>query len=794
MTGKYLLLAVLATAAFAQDPVSITPYQLIDARAGNAIACSNCSIYTYAAGTNTPLATYTSSTLATPNTNPVLTNSAGYAVNGATITGIWVGSSCYKFVAKDSSAVTLFTQDNICNRGAVLKALLAASSGSSLIGYTLGVTGAQTTTVQNRLRQRYELKADFGAVGNQTTNDTAAMLAATLAAQNNGFALHAPGGTYGVTSVVSTVAGPFSLICDGPKQTTFIRHSTALQASTPLLKLTNATHVGLKDCGWNELGDGTNFTNAAATVFMDDVGSVDIDNNYSTLAQSGAFLIDGASGGVKFTNNTCSYFWWFCMDVAGNGTVSAKVYTEGVVLSNNICYHGPYCSLVTKFVKGSTQTGNVGINSSFSVVQDTPNAIISNNVVIGAPDYGLGIATGTKYDCIFAEPAEDMVISGNYVSGCSKHGIFSLGSELPVGTTEQLPTKRVNISGNYIDNVDNQAAIYVRGASTSGTLGEKIIIKGNTITNSLVGIILTSADGVDVSDNYEDNLQNGGDQFGAITNFRISGNKYHNTNTGTPGTQPAISINTSLNGVVQGNIVTGSGGNTNSVCFADTTLAGGTVNTSGTAVTWVTGVTFDSSFAGLQMSIAGTVYLISSVANSTNLTLTTSAGVQAGAAFSITTQIQILGDNIFTSCGAAVSPAVTAPPTLGTWPAGARTASFTTTTGAVTEWFALGGTPGIWQPLGFLGNGGLPVTSSCGTGSPAVIAGSNNNFGVTSVGGGAVTSCTITFSNAFSGAPSCVLTGTGSTAFPYISSISTTTLVVGFSANYGNQFLHWRCQ
>ena len=733
MTGKHLLLALLATAAFAQDPVSITPYQLLDARSGQAVACSGCSIYTYAAGTTTPLATYTSSTLATPNTNPVLTNSAGYAVNGATITGIWVGSSCYKFVAKDSSAVTLFTQDNICDRGAVLKALLAASSGSSLIGYTLGVTGAQTTTVQNRLRQRYELKADFGAVGNTSTNDTAAMLAATLAAQNNGFALHAPGGTYGVTSVVSTVAGPFSLICDGPKQTTFIRHSTALQASTPLLKLTNATHVGLKDCGWNELGDGTNFTNAATTVFMDDVGSVDIDNNYSTLGQAGGFIIDGASGGVKFTNNTCSYFWWFCLAVSGNGTVASKVYTEGVVFSNNICYHGPYCSLVTKFVKGSTQTGNVAINSSFSVVQDTPAATINGNVVMGAVDYGLVSVPG--YDCIFAETAEDMVISNNYLSGCSKHGILALGSDLTVSTTEQLPTKRVNISNNYIDDVDTQAAIYIRGASTSGTLGEKITVKGNTITNSLVGIILTSADGVDVTGNYEDNLSNGGDQFSAITNFRISGNKYHNTNTGIPGTQPAISINTSLNGVIQGNIVTGSGANTNSVCFADATLAAATA-----------------------------------------------------------TQTQILGDNIFTACGTTVSPAVTGPPTLGTWPAGARTASFTTTTGAVTEWLALGGTPGIWQPLGFLGNGGVPVTSSCGTGSPAVIAGSNNNFGVTAVGGGAVTSCTLTFSNAFDGTPSCVLTGTGSTAFPYISSINTTTLVVGFSANYGNQFLHWRCQ
>tara|TARA_R110000822_G_scaffold76620_5_gene184220 strand:+ start:567 stop:2636 length:2070 start_codon:yes stop_codon:yes gene_type:complete len=196
MIGKYLLLALLATAAFAQDPVSITPYQLIDARAGNAIACSNCSIYTYAAGTNTPLATYTSSTLATPNTNPVLTNSAGYAVNGATVTGIWVGSSCYKFVAKDSSAVTLFTQDNICDRGAVLKALLATSAGAGLIGYKH--SGSSTTqTVEFKLNQTNNIK-DFGAVGDYsfssgTGTDNCAALNAAAA---NGGMVYVPGGYY----------------------------------------------------------------------------------------------------------------------------------------------------------------------------------------------------------------------------------------------------------------------------------------------------------------------------------------------------------------------------------------------------------------------------------------------------------------------------------------------------------------------------------------------------------------------------------------------------------------------
>jgi len=150
------ILWLLAAVAFAQDPVSITPYQLLvpNASSGLIQACSGCSIYTYAAGTNTPLATYTSSTLGTPNTNPVLTNSSGYAVNGSTITGIWVGSSCYKFVAKDANAVTLWTQDNICDRGAVLQALLAASSGASLIGFQ-PTGGSVPITVASALNSAY---------------------------------------------------------------------------------------------------------------------------------------------------------------------------------------------------------------------------------------------------------------------------------------------------------------------------------------------------------------------------------------------------------------------------------------------------------------------------------------------------------------------------------------------------------------------------------------------------------------------------------------------------------------
>jgi len=147
-----IALSVIITAP-AQIPAPFTPYQLIDASTGVALPCVGCYVYTYYAGTSNLLATYTDSTLTTPNTNPVRTDSSGYAVNGSTITGIWIGANCYKFVAQNSQAVTLWTQDNICNQVSLLQALLAGANGASYIGFS--EVGSTTSTVQTTLRSTY---------------------------------------------------------------------------------------------------------------------------------------------------------------------------------------------------------------------------------------------------------------------------------------------------------------------------------------------------------------------------------------------------------------------------------------------------------------------------------------------------------------------------------------------------------------------------------------------------------------------------------------------------------------
>ena len=63
-------------------------------------------LYTYAAGTTTPLATYTTITGLVANTNPIILDSRGEA-------SVWFSAAKYKFVLKDANDVEIWTQDNL---------------------------------------------------------------------------------------------------------------------------------------------------------------------------------------------------------------------------------------------------------------------------------------------------------------------------------------------------------------------------------------------------------------------------------------------------------------------------------------------------------------------------------------------------------------------------------------------------------------------------------------------------------------------------------------------------------
>lgn len=86
---------------------SLTPtpkQQFFDANGDPLVAGK---VYTYAGGTTTPIATYTSQTGATANTNPIILDSRGMA-------NIWLQPTiAYKFVVTDENDVLQYTTDNI---------------------------------------------------------------------------------------------------------------------------------------------------------------------------------------------------------------------------------------------------------------------------------------------------------------------------------------------------------------------------------------------------------------------------------------------------------------------------------------------------------------------------------------------------------------------------------------------------------------------------------------------------------------------------------------------------------
>jgi len=148
-------------------------------------------VYTYAAGTTTPLATYTDAGGGTPNTNPVILDSRGEA-------SIFFSDNVYyKIVLQDATGAAIWTQDNL--PGNLALAALAASGGSALVGYLPAGTGAVATTVQAKLRESVSVK-DFGAVGDGATDDTTAIQAAINSGARR---IYIPSGRYKVTSTLN---------------------------------------------------------------------------------------------------------------------------------------------------------------------------------------------------------------------------------------------------------------------------------------------------------------------------------------------------------------------------------------------------------------------------------------------------------------------------------------------------------------------------------------------------------------------------------------------------------------
>ena len=144
----------------------------------NGVPLAGGLIYTYAAGTTTPQATYTTSAGTIAHANPIVLDSAGRVPGGE----LWlvIGLN-YKFVLKTSTATTIATYDNIYGSGSRVAFLDNFTGTGSQTAFTLTASPSDENNSQVYINGVYQQKNTYSLVsGNILTFSTAPPLTSTI--------------------------------------------------------------------------------------------------------------------------------------------------------------------------------------------------------------------------------------------------------------------------------------------------------------------------------------------------------------------------------------------------------------------------------------------------------------------------------------------------------------------------------------------------------------------------------------------------------------------------------------
>jgi hypothetical protein len=119
-------------------------------------------IYTYEAGTTTPLATYTSSTGVTAHTNPIVLDSGGRVPGGE----IWIAANTlYKFVLETSAGVLIATYDNVGSSFNATAIIANFTGNGSTVAFTLASSPVGENATNVYINGVYQQKNTYSVAG-----------------------------------------------------------------------------------------------------------------------------------------------------------------------------------------------------------------------------------------------------------------------------------------------------------------------------------------------------------------------------------------------------------------------------------------------------------------------------------------------------------------------------------------------------------------------------------------------------------------------------------------------------
>ena len=134
-------------------------------------------IYTYEAGTTTPLATYTSSTGNTAHTNPIVLDAGGRVPGGE----IWVAAATlYKFVLRTSTEVLIATYDNVGSSFNATAIIANFTGNGSTVAFTLASAPSSENSTNVYINGAYQQKNTYSVPGAVLTFSEAPPVTSTI--------------------------------------------------------------------------------------------------------------------------------------------------------------------------------------------------------------------------------------------------------------------------------------------------------------------------------------------------------------------------------------------------------------------------------------------------------------------------------------------------------------------------------------------------------------------------------------------------------------------------------------
>ena len=133
-------------------------------------------IYTYEAGTTTPLATYTSSSGNTAHANPIILDAAGRVPGGE----IWNALRLYKFALETSTNVPIATYDNVGSSFNATAIIANFTGTGSQLNFTLASAPAGENATNVYINGVYQQKNTYSVSGTTLTFSEAPPVTSTI--------------------------------------------------------------------------------------------------------------------------------------------------------------------------------------------------------------------------------------------------------------------------------------------------------------------------------------------------------------------------------------------------------------------------------------------------------------------------------------------------------------------------------------------------------------------------------------------------------------------------------------